>query len=490
MKSKLPHTWLLILITLCFSGMRNVKGQQSNTLYFMHQIPEANYLNPAVQAPCKFFIGIPVLSSMHINVAHSGFSANDLVSNAGGSYEFTPVNVINQPGQRNYFSSELYISLLQLGYKTNGYYFNFTIRERNDFNLFYPRDFFQFVLEGNTPFEGEEISLRRLDAQLNHYREYAFGLATDINFRTSAGIKLKVLFGKLNVTAPRTRVGLFTEDILFHLTLSGDLAVNSSMPLALQRNPDGTITLDERYSTNPLDIALNRKNLGVAFDAGITHNYNERITLAASVLDLGLIPYRSNQTRLAATGEYTYTGVSEGILEDETYFEDLVSQIEDSTDIDITYDNYIYTLPPKIYAGAEYEVNQNFTAGLVASAKIYRKKIPKSLTLFGNYNIYKNIDASASWSWMHRSMSNVGIGISLGRNPVQFYAVTDNLLAVFQPLNAQNVNLRIGLNIIFGCQNNDEEQHMISSDGCRWIDEAQQKRKKLMYKKRNSWFDR
>lgn len=488
MKVKPSHVLLIIVLPFLLLSV-SIKAQQSNTLFYMHQVPEANYVNPAVKAPCKYFIGLPILSSIHVNAAHSGFRVNDLIANQNGNYEYTPVTAINKLGKRNYLSSELYISLLQLGFNINSYYFNFSIRERNDMNLFYSKDFFTFLLEGNTPFEGEEISLRHIDLQLNHFREFAFGVATDITPYTEAGLKFKVLFGKLNATLPNTRVGLFTEEILFHLVLSGELEANASLPIALEQQSDGSIvTNNDKYSTDPLDILFNRKNLGFAFDLGVIHQYNEDITLAASILDIGVIPYRSNQSRLTSSGNYTYTGISEGILEDESYFDDLLRQIEDSVETSVTDDNYTYVLPPKIYLGGEYNFNEKLSAGLVSSAKIYRKKIPKSLTLFGNYTIYNNIAISGSWSWMHRSINNIGFGLSLGRNPVQFYAVTDNLLGMFDPINTKNLNARVGLNIILGCRERDAEHKMISSDGCRWIDEAQRKRDRKLYKKKKSWF--
>ena len=34
-------------------------SQQSNTLYMMHDVPQSNLLNPAVQLNCKLFIGVP-----------------------------------------------------------------------------------------------------------------------------------------------------------------------------------------------------------------------------------------------------------------------------------------------------------------------------------------------------------------------------------------------------------------------------------------------
>jgi hypothetical protein len=36
---------------------------------------------------------------------------------------------------------------------------------------------------------------------------------------------------------------------------------------------------------------------------------------------------------------------------------------------------------------------------------------------------------------------------------IQLYALTDNVMAVFNPLSAQNTNVRIGMNLAFGKKN-------------------------------------
>ncbi|MFO7657601.1 MAG: hypothetical protein R6W78_11075, partial [Bacteroidales bacterium] len=73
-KNTIYRLMALILLSLCFPVM----GQQSHTLYFLHNVPQSNLLNPAVQNECKLFIGLPLISSLHINLANSGFTYNQL----------------------------------------------------------------------------------------------------------------------------------------------------------------------------------------------------------------------------------------------------------------------------------------------------------------------------------------------------------------------------------------------------------------------------
>jgi hypothetical protein len=87
---------------------------------------------------------------------------------------------------------------------------------------------------------------------------------------------------------------------------------------------------------------------------------------------------------------------------------------------------------------------------------------------------FKNFETSLSWSYMNRSFLNVGIGIAYGRSPLQFYIVSDNILAPLFPMNTKNLNLRFGLNINLGCY----KKEKISGCGCYWLQQAIEKREK------------
>jgi ethanolamine ammonia-lyase large subunit len=64
-------------------------AQQSNTFYLMHAVPQSNLLNPAVQIQCKYFIGIPVLSSIHLNYSNTAFTYNTLAGTDSWNIEKT-----------------------------------------------------------------------------------------------------------------------------------------------------------------------------------------------------------------------------------------------------------------------------------------------------------------------------------------------------------------------------------------------------------------
>ena len=462
-----------IPLLLILTGIASLYGQQNHTLYFLHFVPQANILNPAVQAECRLFIGLPVISSIHANVANSGFTMNHLLdSNAPGEYSFDAATIYNKLGKRNYLSSELYVDLLNIGVKIKTrYYLTFAIRERNDLNLFYTKSLFSLAYKGNTQYEGEWVGLKGNGLQFNHFREYSIGVSKVIDEYSTYGIRAKLLFGKLNLKTTRENVSLFTEETTFNLLFQSDFRLDASLPVSFD-STDGHLRADyDYYTTDPVELIFNRQNTGFAVDAGFIYRYDEKTTFHGSLLDLGLIPYRSNLTNYSVEGEYAYTGPLGDTNITEDYLQEIFDRINDSMDVSVARESYIYVLSPRLYLGVSYQLNKNITANALLVAKIFKQKIQSGLTVSGNWRPNHWLAATASWSYLHRSINNIGAGIVLGRNPVQFYLVSDNILGFIWPQSTKNLNLRFGFNMIFGCY----EKRSTDGFGCYWLREAEKR---------------
>ncbi len=474
--------WLLIPFLL--HGFISLRCQQSNTLYFLHQVPQSNLLNPAIQNECKFFIGLPVISSVHFNLANSGFTFNQLLENqTPGDYSIDASTWLDKLGRKNYLSSELYVSLISLGIKINKkYYFTFNIRERDDINFFYTKNLFSLAYKGNTQYEGELLSLKGNGLHLNHFREFSLGISKIVDEYTTYGIRAKLLFGKLNFQTTRDIVSLFTEENTFNLVFENNIRFDGSLPTSLVYQNDNTIRIDGNYYNNTLsDLIFNRKNYGLAFDLGFIHNYDDKTSVQGSILDLGFIRYRSNLTNYSMEGAFSYNGPLGDTIITENYLWDLFDRINDTMDIHLTRKPYYHFMSPRIYLGITHVINNKLSVNALVSSKITKEKIQSGLTLSANWRPYKQFGAIASWSYIHRSINNFGAGVVLGRNPVQFYLVSDNVVGMIWPQSTKNLNLRFGLNIILGCRNKSD----IDDCGCYWLrkaEERKERKERLMHK--------
>ena len=300
----------LLVMVMTFSVLQ---AQQSNTLFFMHSLPEANFVNPAVQIECKLFIGLPAVSSVHSHVSNSGFTANQLLKKESeGSYSIDADHVLNKLGPRNQFTSELHSTIVALGLRRYEYYYTFSIMEKNNQALLYSHDLVAFALKGNTQFEGQWIDLRGTGVFSNHVREYAFGISKVHSSNLTLGIKAKLLFGKLNFTTGRGNMGLYTRENTLDLLFDGKSGFNSSLPYSMDIDGQGNYNFNHQYEASIRSYVFNRQNPGIAFDLGFIYKYSNRLTFSGSLIDLGLINYRSNLTNYTVQGRIPVSGSNHG----------------------------------------------------------------------------------------------------------------------------------------------------------------------------------
>jgi hypothetical protein len=457
-----------------------IKGQQNQHLFHMHYLGESNFLNPAVQSDCKWFVGLPIVSSIHLNYANSIFTYHQLVNNTSDSTYFLNIDrAVNHAGRRSLIGSEFHTTLLALGYNYEEYYFSFSIIEKNNIPVTVSQDMLTLVWNGNASFEGEEANLKGTSSYATHYREYALGVSKENDLGNSIGIKAKLLFGKLNAAVPKMDVGLYTEETTFDLALDADIRMNISGPFNIRvtggagANFLGNVDISLEEGVSVSEIMLNRKNWGLAFDAGFIYHYNGRATISGSILDIGFIRWRSSMSNLSAQNQYVYRGalVDGGNID---------QSILDSLDYTITNEPYFTLLPTKIYLGAEYVINEKLAGRGLVSTTIYRTKFTPALTLSLDYNPFGNFHIVGGYSLFYRSFNNFGLGFSIGRGPVQVYAVSDNILGLIRPLDTRNLNLRFGLNINLGCETKEPKPKSYSTGRkvCSVYDKANERNKR------------
>ncbi len=448
-----------------------LQAQQSNTLFFMHSLPESNFINPAVQNGCKLFIGVPVLSSIHMHVSNSGFTANQLLNKEPGGYVLDADGALKKLARKNIATSEAYTTILAVGLRKEDYYYTFTIQEKDNMASLYSRDLAAFALKGNTQFEGEWIDLNGTGVYYNHVREFAVGVSKVKSNALTVGIKAKLLFGKLNVTTGSSRLQMFTQENTFDLAFNTDARFNSSLPYSMEVDGNGVYRFTKPYGADVATYAFNRKNPGIAVDLGFIYKYSSKLTFSGSLLDLGLVWYRSNLTNYKLKGDYLYQGPGADSMVSERFLWDVFDALNANVDVNLSYHSYVYFLDPRLFLGATYSLNKKLDANLLLYNRFFPVKIQTSVTASLISRPFKNTEASVSWSYMNRSFSNVGIGLAYGRSPVQLYLVSDNILGFFWPMSAKNVNVRFGVNLHFGCR----EQFDIGQCGCGWLRDAERR---------------
>lgn len=430
----------------------DIAGQQNHNLFLLHQVPESNLLNPAVPISCKWYIGLPVISSIHFNYANSSFSVKQVFKKNQDNYYDADLKALeDRIHRRNFIGTEAHVQLAALGYRKDDYSFMFTLTEKNNIPVIYPGELILLALGGNTQFEGEKAGLKGLGIYLNHYREYALSVSKYTGSGIYLGARAKLLFGKLNISPRNTDISLFTDPVGFTLSFDGQLLVNSSLPVLID-TANGTLN-DITYNEDitPLQLAMNRKNPGFGLDLGIIYPLNDRVELSASIIDLGFIRWRSNLNTIKGNGNFYYDGQLGDSTNSQNNSNSLLDAFSDSLHLKASLQKYTSFLPTRLIAGGTYQFSSSLKFGLQGEALFYRTKIIPSATFNAMYNPVGNFHLLASYSLQYYSLTNFGLGFVIGKDPVQFYMLSDNVIGTIWPLTGRNINLRFGLNINLGC---------------------------------------
>ena len=245
-------------------------AQQNLTLFLMHELPQANFVNPAVTPSCPAIIGMPGLSSFHTNYSNTAFTVQELFEEENDSLYFNPDRAIRNMKGHELVVAETHYTPLYLGVWIKNSYWTFAVTEKmytyNTFN----QNTAKLLWEGNYPaFTGNTASLNGLRLNMNHYREYAVGWAKQTGEHFQLGIRGKLIFGKGNVYTPRTEGGLYTNDRTFALDMDLDTKVNTSFPLEVSTDEEGYVSdIDLQEDIDWMSYMMNNRNLGIGFDIG------------------------------------------------------------------------------------------------------------------------------------------------------------------------------------------------------------------------------
>jgi hypothetical protein len=396
-----------------------------------------------------------------LNVSHTGFKYNDIIKLHSDDSLYTDIdNALKKLSKRNYISLDLQIEHFSFGVKIKKkYYVNFSIVEKMSFRFSYPKDFMLLAAKGNTQFLGKTIDLSSFGINFTHYKEFAVDIAKKVNEKLTVGIRPKLLYGLGNVFTENNNFGLYTDPTYYYLTLNSGLKINTSLPIPINVN-EGQISLpkvidSEKYWEN---YYKNNKNKGYALDFGGNYKLNQKITVAASVIDLGFITWKFNpQNLIIQKSEFKFEGIdiNDFISKDTTKKSSndiMLDSIQKSVNFEKTTKKYTTYLNTKIYLTGIYQLNKTSNVGLLYRGEFFNKSYHSALTFSMNDRLCRFFSATLSYSILNRSYLNIGAGICFNFGFWQLFVVTDNFYGAMFPETVKTANVFFGMNFVFGCR--------------------------------------
>ncbi len=468
-----------VFLTVLFSSTLN--AQQANSLYYMRGVPQVYQINPAFQPDCNFFLGLPGVSPLKLQVENSSFGLNDVIKYDEGldsliTFLHPNANAedfFNLLGKSNYISTEFSMNIASFGFRTEQTYFTFDIRERFDARFSYTEDYLRMAYEGMGNDTAREFDLSGLGLDVNGFMQFSMGVSQKFGDRLSVGWRGKLLFGQANLTTEKYDLSLYASEDLWRI--DSDIKMRTNTPyLADYMNfmanaPIAVITeafgqfedLEEPSLSEIRQMVINPYNFGLAMDVGVDYRMFDWLQLSASLVDFGSIKWKDGAVSLEHNISEEYTGVEVYYDEDddEAFLTNFLDTLEMNFDKFTSSDEaYTTWLPAKIYLGAAFYPHPKVSFGLLSRTDIYKGKAWQQFTLSANLYPIRMLSTTFSYSIINGTYKNIGLGLGLKAGPLNMYLMSDTGPSIaFFPYDARYFNFKLGFNLMFGCKKKEKK---------------------------------
>jgi len=396
----------------------------------MPNVLQSTKLNPALAPKEKIVISLPGLLA---NYYHNAGSADELLTSTSDSTVRLKSDVllsnldddntlrINQEFENIHFSyrvnDKLTLSLHQLS-KSSNY-------------LYYPEALPKLFLQGNSQYIGEEIEIGP-DQHTIAYNELGFGAAMSFG-KLKVGAKAKLLLGVGDISTERQGLALYTDPDVYQLTVNSDYLINSSSFSEVLLF-DTLTGYNIEYSWREMIRFENfsTKNKGYAFDLGIQYEVSDRLSIGASVLDLGKIKWTNDVVNYSSKGSNTFAGLDlKGALTgDSLSLSSAIDTVRNIFDFETSIDDYDTKIPTRIYVNANYKVNDKIQVAATFNNEFYRGRNFFAFGVGGHYVFSKHFSAGLTYSVRNNSYFNIGLNLIAQKGPVQLFLATDNAVVL------------------------------------------------------------
>jgi hypothetical protein len=458
---------IYLFFLLC---LLEVTAQNKQVLYGFDKIPQGLLLNPGAEPTYKYHIGIPFLSGVSFNGNISTITVADVFRDDGiGVFGGTDFNVklrnaIDKLGSNDYAYVNTQIDVINGGYKMNERdYLSAGFYTEADVFMKLPKDTFTLIDEGNAAYLNRAFLLSDISMKGDVLGVLHAGISRRINSRFTAGARLKIYSGSLNVTSTGNE-GTFTtregQDNIYLHTISGvDAEINSSGIL----NEDDEVNIDAGSAFGSTFLG---GNFGLGFDIGFTYHYNEQIEFTASLIDIGFVSYSKNTRNAKINGSYTFSGIE--FQYDSTnpnYWSDLQSDVDENFPRDENEESYTVMRPIKFHSSARYSFGRsrnesnchdisfkdyydNAVGGQLYS--IFTPIGPRfAFTGFYERKFSNYLNTKVTYTVDDFSYTNFGIGVSANIWKLNVYGIVDNIFKLSDIADANRATFQVGVNLIY-----------------------------------------
>lgn len=443
-------------------------AQFLRTSYFMEGTHYRQQLNPAL-APGRGYLNLPVIGTFNASVNSSTLGYQDvmdIIDNTEGGDFFKSDAFINKLDNLNNLNVNLSTDILSAGWYKGKNFWSFNIGLRNDIGASIPKGMFEFLreMDGLSAYDNlERLSninqkVGHQSLEINSYAEVGVGLARNITERLTVGARVKALLGVGNLKLDINNIAVNSNlsgyntgdlnDLNGRAEIRVDATLENSSKLIELSEDDGVI---DEIEFGTFGLA----GYGLGIDLGASYKLMDKLTLSASLLDLGFMKWSKNNTSVAkATANQSYDLTNSS---DRYEFVDKVAsgEVLNFDMLNMTLDKSAQkdrstSLTSTLVLGAEYELLGDLLAvGALYTGRFAKPETLNELTLSANIRPKNNLNLALSYSLWQGSGKTFGVAAKLG--PI--FVGTDYM---FFGKDTKNLNAYIGFSLPLNKQKKEE----------------------------------
>ena len=460
---------------------------ETNTYYFMDEVPMRSSMNPAFMPNTQFYLDFIIMPSFSLEAGNNALAFKDIIYKKDGNF-VTPLHASD--GVDKLYKRFKRANVVDMNFNMNILEFGFRFREKNyltfglDLNLssnvVLPRDMFNLALYGTpSEFGVNSFNFKRFGLDMELYSEFGVGYMRRINEQWTVGGKVSLLMG---YAGAKTKVRTFKLDASrdsWDVTADADAYL--SAPLTFGQKEDGTIDFGSaELKSNYLELLYKPAGHGASFDVGFTYEPIKHLVVSAAITDLGFIYWHRNVVSGHADGVYSFTGIE--------------YEPGDSVDFAKMGDNALDALHFKseekggfaqmihgnFNAAVEYGILKNkISFGLLSHMRFNAQYVSEEVTLAANFRPLDWLKAYLSYSFVNSRGNNLGLGLSLRAGPINMFLAMDYIPLYWAktqfevdgskypiPYGTQRFNVQMGMNLSIGRDSGDKDR-----DGVKNIDD-------------------
>lgn len=469
----------LLLIPIVFLAMTLPLSAQSNTMYYQPLIPQAYYLNPASQPQCNVFVELPL--NYYLEKENSSLRLSNLIWNDPETgrvmHPFHPDanldDFFTQFGNSNTFGLDLALAPISFGFRIQQMYFTFDVTSKTSVGFTYPRTMMEFLWRGNE--ENATYDLSELGFHFSEHLEFALGISRKFGDLLTVGIRPKLLTGIAHISSENNNISLFTSHEIWQLDSHLDMQLcvpGLNIPTNAEGvyDPEGELVFDSTLTFSDYrKIAMSNKGFGI--DLGAHFKPIDRLTVSASIIDIGFINWKNYTQTASLEGSFDFDGI-EFNLSDETddttdFVRNLWDSVKGNFEVSQSEGSFKTSLDPKIFVGGNYRLTRRIDAGLLGRFDMLESGMKARLIIHGTWHPSSFYALSISYCPIGDQATTFGTAVSGRIGPFSYYTVFDyrglkyrlykyetekygNIPVGLSPANRSKYNIRFGLNITIG----------------------------------------